>query len=43
MLPSGSLSVISFGVIIGDILVVACFDRCTFAPESAIVSVSLLV
>ena len=36
VLPSGSITVISFGIITGTLLVVACFDRCIFAPESAI-------
>ena len=36
VLPFGILDVISFEIITGDIIVVACFDRCIFAPESAI-------
>ena len=42
VLPSCSLSVILFDIIIGSIVVVACFDRCIFAPESAIAIMLLL-
>ena len=42
IIPSVSLAVISFGIIIGTILVVACFSRCIFAPESTIASIFLL-
>ena len=42
MIPPGSLVVISFDIIAGAILVVALFNRCIFAPESAIASILLL-
>ena len=42
MFQSGGLSTILFGIITGDSVVVACFDRCTFAPESEIASVLIL-
>ena len=42
MLPSGSLAVISFEIIIGDILVEACFAMRILAPESVITSMLLL-
>ena len=38
VLSSGSLAIISVDIITGAIVVVACFDRCIFAPESAISS-----
>ena len=43
VLPSGSLAVISFDIITGAMVVVACFARCIFAPESAISNMLLLV
>ena len=39
----GSLAFISFSIITGAIVGVACFARCIFAPESAIDSMLLLV
>ena len=42
VIPSGSLAVISFEIIIGAIVVVACFARFVFAPESVIASMLLL-
>ena len=42
VLPSGSLAVISFEIMTGAIVVVACFARCIFAPMSAIAGVFLL-
>ena len=42
VLPYGILAVISFDIITGAILVLACFARCIFAPESAISSMLLL-
>ena len=42
VLPSGSLDVMSFEIMTGPIVVVACFARCIFSPESAIASVFLL-
>ena len=42
VLPYGSLSVISFDIITGAIVVVACFGRCIFAPESVIAVVLFL-
>ena len=42
VIPYGSLAVISFDIITGDIVVVDCFARCVFAPESAISSMFLL-
>ena len=41
VLPSGSLTEISVDIITGAILVVVCFDRCIFAPESEIASMLL--
>ena len=43
MLTSRSLAVISFDIITGCIIVVACFSGCIFAPESASTSMLLLV
>ena len=43
MLPSGSLAFISFSIITGDIVGVACFARCIFAPVSVIAGMLLLV
>ena len=43
VLPSGSISFISFDIITGAIVVVDFFSKCIFAPESAIDSVLLLV
>ena len=37
-----SVAAVSFEVITGAIVVVACFYRCIFTPESAIISVFLL-
>ena len=42
MLPYSSLAVISVDIITGEILVVACFARCIFAPEAAIDIVLLI-
>ena len=42
VLPFVSLYLISFEVITGDIVVVVCFDSCTFAPESTIAIVLLI-
>ena len=42
LLPSGSLSVISFDIFTWAIVVVAYFDRCIFAPEAEIYILSLL-
>ena len=42
VLPSGSLALISFYIITGAILGVACPARCIFAPESAISRTSVL-
>ena len=38
VLPSGSLAIVSFEIIIGFIVVVNFFARCIFAPESEIAS-----
>ena len=43
VLPYGSLAFISFSMIAGAIVGVACFDRCIFTPESTIASILLLV
>ena len=43
VLPSGSLVVISFGIIKGAIVVVACFAICIFAPEFTIARMFLLL
>ena len=43
VLPSGSLAFILFAIIIGEIVGVACFAGCIFAPESVIASMLLLV
>ena len=42
VLPSGSLSVISFDIITGGIVCVVLFSRWIFAPESMIVGVYFL-
>ena len=42
VLPYGSFSVMSFGIITGTIVVVSCLDRCMLTPESAIDIVCLL-
>ena len=42
VIPSISLAVISFDIITGAIVVVACFARCIFAPNYAIASMFLL-
>ena len=42
MLQYGSLSVMSFEIMTGAIVLVACFSRCIFAPDSAISSMFLL-
>ena len=42
ILPYGSLAFISFGIITGAIVVVACFARCIFAPDSDIYGMLLL-
>ena len=43
VLPSGSLTFISFDIITGDIVVVDCFARFIFVPKSALSSMLLLV
>ena len=43
MLPSDNIAIILFDIITGAVLVVACFYRCVFAPDSAIYSILLLV
>ena len=43
MLPSGSFAFISFYIITGAIVGVACLDRCVFAPESEFASMLVLV
>ena len=43
VIPSGSLDFISFSIITGAIVGVACFARYIFAPESDIASMLLLV
>ena len=43
VLLSGSLAVISFVIIIEAILLVACFSRCIFTPESAVAIMLLLI
>ena len=43
VIPSGSLSIISFDITQGVIEVVDCFDRCIFVPDSAITSRLILV
>ena len=42
VLPSGSLQVMFFDIITGDIVCVASFAICMFAPESVIVGVYFL-
>ena len=42
MLPYVSLAVISFDIFTGAILVVACFSKFIFAPESKIASMLLV-
>ena len=42
VLPSGSIDYISFSIITGAIVGVACLARCIFAPESAIASMLIL-
>ena len=42
VIPYDSLAVVSFGIITGDNVVVACFSRFIFAPESRIASMLLL-
>ena len=42
VLSSGSLTVILFDIITGDIVVLTCFARCIFTPESVIARVLLL-
>ena len=42
VLPSNSLALISFYIITGSNVVVACFYRCIFAPDSVISSMLLL-
>ena len=43
VIPSGSLDFISFSIITGAIVWVACLARCIFAPESVISSTLVLV
>ena len=43
LLPSGSLDFISFSIITGSIVGVACLDMCIFAPESTIYRMLVLV
>ena len=42
MIASGSLVVMSFEIMAGAIVVVTCFARCIFAPESVIDSMFLI-
>ena len=42
VIPSDSLVVMSFEIMTGSIVMVDCFDRCIFVPESDIASVFLL-
>ena len=42
LLPSDIHAVISFGIITGAIVVVDCFARCIFTPESTTANVLLL-
>ena len=42
MLPYGSICLISFDIITGGIVVVACFDRFILSPESVISSMLIL-
>ena len=41
-LPFYSLDIMSFEIMIRNIILVACFDRCIISPESVIASVFLL-
>ena len=41
-LPSGGISIISFGIITSASVVVACFARYIFSPESEIARVLIL-
>ena len=41
VLQPGILAIISFDIITESIVLVVCFARCIFAPESAIVSMLL--
>ena len=43
VLPSGSIDYISFSIITGAIVGVACLARCIFAPEFVIASMLVLV
>ena len=43
VLPSGSLAFISFSIITGAIVEVACLARCIFAPKFVIASMLVLV
>ena len=43
VLPYASLSIMSFEIMTGEIVVVAFYAKCVFAPESAIDSIFLLV
>ena len=36
VLPSGSLTIVSFEIMTGTIVVASCFYRCRFAPESRV-------
>ena len=42
VIPYGILAVILFYIVTGEIVVVACFARCLFSPESLISSMFLL-
>ena len=42
LIPYGSLAVILFDIMTGSIVLVACFNRCIFAPKSAIVRLFLI-
>ena len=43
LLPYGILAVVLFGIITESVVVVACFDRCIFAPWSSISGMFLLL
>ena len=43
LIPSGSLAFISFSIITGAVVGVACLDMCIIAPEFAIASMLVLV
>ena len=43
VIPSGIIASVSFSIVTGAIVGLACFPRCIFAPEYAIASMLLLV